>query len=75
MIESPLIQEIIAENRQADIVRILKVRFREVPSEVLTPLRGITKAAKLDDLVDYALACPDLNAFRARLHSCPDEKP
>ena len=68
MIESPLIQELIAEERHTDIARSLTGRFGSVPPDVTTALQGIQEEQKLDDLVDWAARCPDLDAFRARLN-------
>ncbi len=67
MIESPLIQELIAENSQKHIVRFLTARFGTVPQEIVTALRNIQDEQRLDSLVEWAGLCPDLEAFRARL--------
>ena len=69
MIESPLINEILADRMREDIVRFLRVRFGEVPPEVTTPLGKIPKLKKLEELIDRAAVCPDLEAFRAKLLS------
>jgi len=75
MIDSPLIQELLAETRaetraetqQNNIARFLSTRCGLVPPEIVSALKGIHEKAKLDDLVDWAASCPDLEAFRARL--------
>jgi hypothetical protein len=67
IIESPLIQELRARWRQQDILRFLTGRFGNVPPEIVTALQAITEEARLNDLVDWAARCPDLEAFRARL--------
>ncbi len=69
MIESPLIKEILAERTQEDIVIVLQGRFGAVPGEVTARLRKITSEKKLNDLLAYSGQCPDLEAFRKRLHS------
>jgi predicted transposase YdaD len=69
MIESPLIQELLVEQRQNYIVRVLKTRFGLLPSDVGAALLPIQDEAKLDELLDWAVSCPDLESFRARLSS------
>ncbi len=67
MIESPLIQEIVAERMHKDILRFLTGRFESVPQDIVSALHAIQEERKLDELVDWASRCPDLGAFRARL--------
>jgi hypothetical protein len=75
MIDSPLIQELLAETRaeawaeaqQKAILRFLSSRFGLVPPEIVFALQPIHEKAKLDDLVECAARCPSLEAFRARL--------
>jgi predicted transposase YdaD len=67
MIESPLIQEIVAEARQDNILRALELRLGAVPPEIATVLRTVFDEQKLRDLFDFAIVCPDLNAFRAKV--------
>ncbi len=67
MIESPLLQEIIAETKQEDILRILKTRFGQVPMEVRNELKSVQKEKKLAKLIDHAVVCRDLEAFPKRL--------
>jgi hypothetical protein len=69
MIESPLIKEIEAERDRNAILRILTKRFGVVPPDVTTHPRRITKERKLEELMDHAVDCPDLEAFRIRLLS------
>jgi len=69
MIESPLIEEIMAETRQETILDVLRGRFGEPSVEVTTLLRAVRKSDKLSELAKYAGACPDLEAFRNRLLS------
>jgi len=79
MIDSPLIQEYFAEElaearaktraetQRKDILRILSTRFGLVRPEIVSALQQIHEEAKLDDLVEWAAGCPNLEAFRARL--------
>jgi hypothetical protein len=71
MIESPLIQEMMAKNTaqtmHKDIVRVLARRFGSVPEEVAAAVRTIYDESKLEELVDEAASCSDLEGFRARL--------
>jgi hypothetical protein len=69
MIASPLIKEIVAENTQDHIPRLLTKRFGAVPEDVTKNLRAVNKERKLQELFDDAVDCPDLEAFRARLFS------
>lgn len=67
MIESPLIQELVVERMHKDILRVLAARFGPIPPAVASALQTIQDEAKLDDLIDWAARCPDLEAFRNRL--------
>lgn len=67
MIESPLIQEIVAERLQEVILKFLRKRFRTVPSDVTKLLRAIVDEKRLTNLVLFAADCPTLEAFRERL--------
>lgn len=67
MIESPLIQELLAERMRQAIQKVLTGRFQSVPSELMTLLQAIQEETKLDELVVWAARCPDLESFRARL--------
>ncbi len=73
VIKSPLIQELLTKNRvetsQKIIVRVLRLRFGSVPEELATALEPVQGEAQLDGLLDAAVACPDLEAFRARLQA------
>ena len=67
MIESPLIQELMAERSHKHILRLLTGRFGPVPPEIAASLQNIQDEQTLDDLVDVASRCPDLETFRNRL--------
>lgn len=67
MIESPLIQELMADRTQTTILRFLTGRFGPVPPEIVTALQAVVDANRLDALAEWAGRCPDLEAFRAQL--------
>ena len=71
MIESPWLKEMfeesIAEKQRQDIVLFLRGRFKSVPEEVGTALRGVTDPDRLQELTLWAGQCTDLDAFRTRL--------
>jgi len=69
MIESPLIQEIVARARHRDITLVLEGRFGSVPPDIAIQLRTVVDEQKLDDLNRMAVHCPDLEAFRTHLKS------
>jgi hypothetical protein len=67
MIESPLINQIVAENTQETILTVLEARFGSVPEEIAERLRKLHGQKKLKALVKQAALCRDLGAFRKRL--------
>jgi len=67
MIESPILQKMIAETIQGLILDALKDRFSTVPLEVTRRLREILDEKKLRRLNRVANKCPDLDAFREAL--------
>lgn len=67
MIESPLIQKVIAENTHQNILEVLKARFDTVPRDVTMLLREIFDDKKLKKLIAFASTCSDLEAFREAL--------
>jgi predicted transposase YdaD len=67
MIESPLIQEMLAKARHEDIVRILVARFDAVPDDLKHKISAIQGESRLNDLVSWAARCSDLASFRSRL--------
>ena len=76
MIESPLIQELMAERSHKHILRFLTDRFGPVPQDIRDSLQMIQDEARLDDLVVWADRCPDLEAFCTRVSAGePDSKP
>lgn len=72
-IESPLIQELVqelmAEQRHKDILRVLQERFGSVPQDIITALRAIRDDERLDQLTGWAVDSSDVEAFRQRLTS------
>jgi hypothetical protein len=76
MIESPLIQELLAKWAHNYIVILLEARFGSVPPELATQLRTILDEDKLDELVRRAGTCPTLGAFEtflAHLARAPEQ--
>jgi hypothetical protein len=50
-IESPLIQELLAERMRKLILRVLSHRFGSVPLDIRTTLQGIHDEIRLEDLL------------------------
>ena len=73
MIESPVLQELLAECLAKAMHRavegILGARFGAVPAEVSAALRSITDDNRLQRLNIEAACCQDLEAFRRELAS------
>ena len=71
MIESPVIQEMLAEYAakkiQESIVLFLSGRFGKVTKTVTAQLKRIDDLETLRELVTFSSICPDLKSFRARL--------
>jgi hypothetical protein len=77
MIESPLLQELLAETKRETmkqtLLRLLAARFGSVPQDITAALQAIPDRPQLEELIDWAARCPDLEAFRTRLtpQACP----
>jgi hypothetical protein len=73
IIETPLIQEILAEVRREDlhkyILGLLQEKFGGVPSELAARVRAVQDIEQLRQFMLRAGACSDLDAFRAHLPS------
>lgn len=69
MIESPILQKMMAETMHKGILALLKDRFGTVPQRVTKPLRVIIDEKKLQALNILAAKCPDLETFRQALLS------
>lgn len=67
MIESPVVQELIAESIQECILEVLKDRFGSVPRNVVKLLRAELKEKKLRKWNVLAAKCADLEEFREAL--------
>ena len=66
MIESPLIQDLIAERTYHYLVTVLETRFGTIPLELVTALRAVTDEKKLSELFRLATSCSDLAAFQSQ---------
>jgi hypothetical protein len=67
MLESPLLQRLVAEKLQEAILALLKERFETVPRGTTRLLRAVLDEKKLRKLVVHAGMCTDLEAFREAL--------
>ncbi len=75
MIESPLLQRLLQETRQEtrqetkqqDILRLLVLRFRIVAADIEAELKSINGDERLNELIDLAATCSDLDSFRKQL--------
>jgi hypothetical protein len=67
VIESPLINELLAESKHASILTILKARLGVVPSELAASLRTIYDLDKLDDLIACSAVCENLDNFQIQM--------
>ena len=67
MIESPVLQELLAERSHRVILRVLSARLGAVPPEIATALAAVQDEGKLEELADWAGRCPTLEAFRTRM--------
>jgi hypothetical protein len=67
MIESPLIDELLAKTRTEGILDSLESRFGTRPDDLTDELRSLGEK-ELKALNRFAAVCPDLEAFRDRVH-------
>jgi hypothetical protein len=67
MIESPVLQELLAERMHRAILGSLTGRFGPIPPEVEVALRAVRDDDRLQDLVVLAARCPDMETFRQQL--------
>jgi hypothetical protein len=71
MIESPVLQELIAEttakSRHEDLVDFLEARFGPLPGDLRSAITAVTEERRLRELIRLAALCPDLRAFRQQL--------
>jgi hypothetical protein len=72
MIESPVIQEILAEReretKRKDIAKFLEARFGESAQAVERELEAVDEP-RLDEVLKLAATCRSLASFRKRLSS------
>ena len=71
MIESPLIQEIVAESRHKDILKVLAIRFGGVPAGLAAEIKEILDETVLDAVVELAVSSADLEQFAAAMRAIP----
>ena len=69
MIESPLLQKMLAETIQELTLNALKIRFGTVSCDVTKRLREIIDEKKQRQLHSVAVICPNMEAFRQALFS------
>ncbi len=67
MIESPVLQQLIAKNLHEAIEEALKARFGSVPRDVTRLLHEILHEKRLKKLNGIAAKCADIEAFREAL--------
>jgi hypothetical protein len=67
MLELPFLDRFVDERvsqRQAeDILRVLKARFGNLPNELVAEVHAVTNGRTLDELVDFAAVCRDVDSF------------
>jgi hypothetical protein len=69
MIESPLIQEIVADQMHKAILRVLQKRLGLVPSDIPIMLQPFQQEAEWVELLLLAASCPDLETFQEHLRA------
>jgi hypothetical protein len=67
MIESPLIQELIAERACEAVIDVLVARFGPKAKSLETELKAISEESRLKELLKHAATCRSLAAFRKKL--------
>jgi hypothetical protein len=71
MIESPLIQEIVAQadrkRQRKSIEDVMRARVGPLPDSARATLEGLKDEKKLDALLELASLCPSMEAFLERL--------
>jgi hypothetical protein len=67
MIESPLLNNLIAEEVQRNLLQLLEDRFGPVPFDIAQRVKEITNRDQLRQLTSQAGRCPDLDSFRRAL--------
>jgi hypothetical protein len=67
MIDSPLLQEFIADARREAVVTVLTSRFGITAGDVEADLKTIEDAERLNELLRLAASCRSLKSFRKQL--------
>ena len=71
MIESPLLNDLIAEKvteeRQQALLDFLEARFGPVPVDLAHRVKDVTNLDRLKQLTKQAAICSDLESFRQEL--------
>ena len=71
MIESPVLQELIAEvearARQRSLIAFLLARFRVVPDAIVSRIKVVTDEKQLDELTNAAATVSTLAEFEKHL--------
>ncbi len=71
MEESWVVRELLTEREvetmQDDLLLFLKGRFGTLPEDLVAAVKVIQQTPRLEELIDWAAQCSDLNAFRSRL--------
>ena len=71
MVEFPIIQRFVNKARQKDIIQNLEVRFGEVPQDIISRIKRISKESRIDDLLRFTILCKNLGEFRDHLQGKP----
>ena len=68
MIESPLLEEFVADRvramAQRNILAVLETRFGGIPQDLAEQIQSVADEDRLTDLVRKAASCADLEVFR-----------
>jgi hypothetical protein len=67
MIESPLLQELIAERTRETLITFLVARFGPKAKSLETELNAINDESRLQELAKHAATCRTLSSFRKQV--------
>jgi hypothetical protein len=67
MLESPLIQDLLADRAHQYIGTVLEARFGDVPHDLVEGIESVVDEKRLKGLVRLAASCPDLDTFRSAM--------
>jgi hypothetical protein len=68
ILDSPLVQEILADKDREIILALLEARFGSVPNHLASRLRTVTNPKETEKLIVPAAICTDLEKFGALLY-------